>query len=108
MRATFITTVLTNGASLDEVHRAAGHADPRATKLYDHRQAQLTQEEIGRIRISGVRVIFCAVPRDGLVYASEYARKAGRDIEPAGAIYSAVVDVIGFFFRVALNSVRST
>lgn len=37
MRATFITTALENGASLEEVQKAAGHRDPRTTKLYDRR-----------------------------------------------------------------------
>jgi integrase/recombinase XerD len=37
MRATFITTALDNGASLEDVQRAAGHADPSTTKLYDRR-----------------------------------------------------------------------
>jgi len=37
MRATFITTALDNGASLEDVQRAAGHADPATTKLYDRR-----------------------------------------------------------------------
>ena len=37
MRASFITTALDNGASLEEVQRAAGHADPSTTKLYDKR-----------------------------------------------------------------------
>jgi integrase/recombinase XerD len=37
MRATFITTTLENGASLEEVHKAAGHRDPGTTKLYDRR-----------------------------------------------------------------------
>jgi integrase/recombinase XerD len=37
MRATFITTALDNGASLEEVQSAAGHADPSTTKLYDRR-----------------------------------------------------------------------
>jgi integrase/recombinase XerD len=35
MRATFITTALENGAKLDDVQRAAGHAEPGTTKLYD-------------------------------------------------------------------------
>jgi site-specific recombinase XerD len=34
MRATFITTALDNGASLEDVQSAAGHADPSTTKLY--------------------------------------------------------------------------
>jgi integrase/recombinase XerD len=40
MRATFITTITTaldNGASLEDVQSAAGHADPSTTKLYDRR-----------------------------------------------------------------------
>jgi len=37
MRATFITTALENGASLEDVQRDVGHADPTTTKLYDRR-----------------------------------------------------------------------
>jgi integrase/recombinase XerD len=37
MRATFITTALENGCSLDNVQRAAGHREPGTTKLYDRR-----------------------------------------------------------------------
>jgi site-specific recombinase XerD len=37
MRATFITTALGNGASLEDVQRDVGHADPSTTKLYDRR-----------------------------------------------------------------------
>jgi site-specific recombinase XerD len=37
MRATFITTALENGASLEDVQSAAGHADPSTTKLYARR-----------------------------------------------------------------------
>jgi site-specific recombinase XerD len=37
MRATFITTALENGAQLEDVQKAAGHADPGTTKLYDRR-----------------------------------------------------------------------
>jgi site-specific recombinase XerD len=37
MRVTFITRALDNGASLEEVQRAAGHADASTTKLYDRR-----------------------------------------------------------------------
>jgi integrase/recombinase XerD len=37
MRATFITTALSNGASLEDVQRDVGHADPTTTKLYDRR-----------------------------------------------------------------------
>lgn len=37
MRATFITRALENGASLEDVQRDVGHADPTTTKLYDRR-----------------------------------------------------------------------
>ena len=37
MRATFITTALENGASLEDVQKAAGDRDPSTTKLYDRR-----------------------------------------------------------------------
>lgn len=37
MRATFITTALENGCSLEDVQRAAGHREPGTTKLYDRR-----------------------------------------------------------------------
>lgn len=37
MRATFVTTALANGASLEDVQEAAGHANPSTTKLYDRR-----------------------------------------------------------------------
>jgi integrase/recombinase XerD len=37
MPATFITTALENGATLDDVQRAAGHSEPGTTKLYDRR-----------------------------------------------------------------------
>lgn len=37
IRATFITTALENGATLDYVQRAAGHSEPTTTKLYDRR-----------------------------------------------------------------------
>lgn len=37
MRTTFITTALNNGASLEDVQRDVGHADPATTKLYDRR-----------------------------------------------------------------------
>jgi len=37
MGATFITTALDNGHSLEDVQSAAAHRDPSATKLYDRR-----------------------------------------------------------------------
>jgi integrase/recombinase XerD len=37
MRATFITTALDKGASLEDVQRDVGHADPTTTKLHDRR-----------------------------------------------------------------------
>jgi site-specific recombinase XerD len=38
MRATFITTALDNGVSLEDVQRTVGHADPSTTQLYDRRR----------------------------------------------------------------------
>jgi integrase/recombinase XerD len=38
MRATFITTALENGATLEDVQRTVGHADPATTQLYDRRR----------------------------------------------------------------------
>jgi site-specific recombinase XerD len=37
MRPIFIMRALDNGASLEEVQRAAGHADATTAKLYDRR-----------------------------------------------------------------------
>jgi integrase/recombinase XerD len=37
MRATFVTTALENGATLDDVQHAAGHSEPGTIKLYDRR-----------------------------------------------------------------------
>jgi integrase len=37
MRATFVTTALENVCPLEDVQRAAGHAEPGTTKLYDRR-----------------------------------------------------------------------
>lgn len=37
MRATFITNALENGANLEDVQFAVGHADPATTKRYDRR-----------------------------------------------------------------------
>ena len=44
MRATFITTTLDNGASLQDVQSAAGHADPSTTKLYDRREGTIRRK----------------------------------------------------------------
>jgi integrase/recombinase XerD len=38
MRATFTSTVLENGAKLEDVQRMEGHADRLTTKLYDRRR----------------------------------------------------------------------
>jgi integrase/recombinase XerD len=38
VRATFVTTTLENGASLEDVQQAVGHRDPGTTKLYDRRR----------------------------------------------------------------------
>lgn len=39
MRATFITTVLENGAQLKDVQNAAWYRDPSTTKLYGQRES---------------------------------------------------------------------
>jgi site-specific recombinase XerD len=38
MRARFITTALENGATLEDVQRTVGHADPSTTQLCDRRR----------------------------------------------------------------------
>jgi integrase/recombinase XerD len=38
MRSTFISTVLENGAKLEDVQRMVGHADPSTTQLYDRQR----------------------------------------------------------------------
>jgi integrase/recombinase XerD len=40
MRATFITTALDNGASLEDVQEWLGHANIATTRLYDRRQSR--------------------------------------------------------------------
>jgi integrase/recombinase XerD len=49
MRAAFITPALENGAQLKDVEKAAGHRDPRTTKLYDRRGCD-TEKAARRIR----------------------------------------------------------
>ena len=51
MRATFITTALENGCSLEDVQRAAGHADPRTSRLYDRTKRQVRRNIVGRLSI---------------------------------------------------------
>jgi len=49
-RATGITTLLENGASLEVAQWLAGHADSRTTKLYDRRDQRAALEDLERIR----------------------------------------------------------
>jgi len=45
MPANFITTTVENGASLEEVQKAAGRCDPGTTKLYDRRGGRITKTQ---------------------------------------------------------------
>jgi integrase/recombinase XerD len=47
MRATFLTTARENGATLDDVQRAAGHSESGTTKLYDREGLQ--SGEVGEL-----------------------------------------------------------
>ncbi len=49
-RATGITLYMSNGGSLNEAQKLAGHADPRTTKLYDRSSDTVSLDEIERIR----------------------------------------------------------
>jgi len=50
-RATGITTFLENGGDLETAQRVAGHASANTTRIYDHREQKVAQEEIERVRI---------------------------------------------------------
>ena len=50
-RATGITTFLENGGDLETAQHVAGHASANTTRIYDHRDQQVAQEEIERVRI---------------------------------------------------------
>jgi len=50
-RATGITTFLENGGDLETAQHVAGHASANTTRIYDHRNQQVAQEEIERVRI---------------------------------------------------------
>ena len=50
-RATGITAYLLNGGTIDGAQAIAAHASPRATKLYHRTGAEITLDEIERIRI---------------------------------------------------------
>lgn len=50
-RATGITTYLENGGELETAQHIAGHASANTTRMYDHRDQNVAQEEIERIRI---------------------------------------------------------
>lgn len=50
-RVATITNLLSQGAPLEDVQYLAGHADPRATRLYDRRQRQVSRNLVERISI---------------------------------------------------------
>ena len=50
-RATGITAYLSNGGTLEHAQQIAGHASPKATKLYDRTADTITVDEIERIVI---------------------------------------------------------
>jgi len=50
-RATGITTYLENDGDLETAQHIAGHASANTTRIYDHRDERVEQEEIERVRI---------------------------------------------------------
>jgi site-specific recombinase XerD len=50
-RATGITTYLENDGDLETAQHIAGHASANTTRIYDHRDEHVEQEEIERVRI---------------------------------------------------------
>jgi site-specific recombinase XerD len=50
-RATGITTYLENDGDLETAQHIAGHASANTTRIYDHREEHVDQEEIERVRI---------------------------------------------------------
>lgn len=48
---TGITTFLENGGDLETAQHIAGHASANTTRIYDHRDQKVAQEEIERVRI---------------------------------------------------------
>ncbi|MFB6232464.1 MAG: tyrosine-type recombinase/integrase [Salinibacter sp.] len=50
-RATGITTYLENDGDLETAQHIAGHASANTTRIYDHRDQRVEQEEIERVRI---------------------------------------------------------
>ena len=51
LRASFITQALENGAKLEQVQYAAGHADPRTTERYQKRKLNLGSNAVDFIYI---------------------------------------------------------
>ena len=51
-RAGIATHLLEQGVSLEDVQMLLGHADPRTTKIYDHREREVTRNIVERIAIS--------------------------------------------------------
>jgi integrase/recombinase XerD len=51
-RAGMATHLLEQGVPIEEVQYLLGHADPRTTKIYDHRKRKVTRNIVERIAIS--------------------------------------------------------
>jgi integrase/recombinase XerD len=51
LRATFVTITLENGATLEQVQYAAGHADPRTTERYHTRKLNLENNAVDYFRL---------------------------------------------------------
>lgn len=51
LRATFVTITLGNGASLEQVQYAMGHADPRTTERYHKRKLNLENNAVDYFRL---------------------------------------------------------
>jgi site-specific recombinase XerD len=51
LRATFVTITLENGATLEQVQYAVGHADPRTTERYQKRKLNLENNAVDYFRL---------------------------------------------------------
>jgi integrase len=88
MRATFITTALDKGASLEDVQRDVGHADPGTTKLYDRRGYNPEKSEIAGQAVGG------RITRDALS-GSLKARRNGNGAQSDATSPARVTALLG-------------
>ena len=51
MRATSMTDYLKSGGTLEKAQAMANHSSPRATKLYDRRNEEVSLDECEKVRI---------------------------------------------------------